>query len=152
MAKTKLLIYLIIFSYYILYVESGEECKTLNNIKPDELSVIYSEHSGGLSGQLLIYAMLRQLRQEFYLNAYISRHCYNTLAQVFTAKSIQDVPIFEDTFCKTPQELSYEVFARPMTDLLTKKELHHGRFFWLFPSNKVLNLNEDHERLYREYM
>ena len=151
MARITVVSYLMIFSYKVLQVSSSKDCKTLSNIKADELSVIYSEHSGGLASQLLIYAMLRQLRQDFYLNAYMSRHCYETLAQVFTEKSIQDVPIFEDTFCKTPQEVPFETYAAPMTELLTNKELHYGKILWLFPSNKALHLDENYERLYGEY-
>ena len=145
------------FTQLILYCQiiqsfAIEECKTWTNIEPDDISVIYSEQSGGLASQLLSYAMLRQLRQApFYLNAYMSKHCYETLAEVFTEKSIQDVPVFEDTFCKVPQELPYEPYVGPMQKLLITDEFHRGRILWLFPSNKVLKLNEDHDRPYKEY-
>jgi hypothetical protein len=95
--------------------------------------------------------MLRQLRQEFYLNAYMSRHCYETLAQVFTEKSIQDVPVFEDTFCQSPSTSPFEAYVGPMINILTDTDLHHGRFIWLFPSDKVLNRNENTERPYKVY-
>ena len=134
---------------YIFNISISQDCKKLQNVRPDELSVVYSEHSGGLANQLLMYAMLRQLRQEFYLNAYISRHCYDTLAQVFTKKSIQDVPVFEDTFCKSPTEFAHNTYHGPMEEILTNKDLHYGKFIWLFPSNKKLEANE--ERPYDEY-
>ena len=130
---------------------SSQDCKKLKNVKSDELSIIYSEHKGGLANQLLMYAMLRQLRQEFYLNAYMSKDCYNTLSQVFTEKSIQDVPVFEDTFCAPPSEFAFEYFAQPMGDLLNSKELHHGRLLWLFPSDEVLRLDKNNERPFKEY-
>ena len=151
MATNTKLQYLAILICFTLHNSNGQECKPLDSVKSDELSVIYSERSGGLASQLLVYAMLRQLRQDFYLNAYMSRHCYDTLSQVFTEKSIQDVPIFEDTFCKSPTELSPEVYSKPISEILTNKELHRGRFLWLFPSNKVLKLNENTERPYSEY-
>ena len=146
-----------IFTHLTLYCQilssfAIEECKPWSNVEPDDLSVIYSEQSGGLASQLLNYAMLRQLRQNpHYLNAYMSRHCYETLAKVFTERSIQDVHVFEDWFCKAPQELPYEAYIGPMKELLTKTEFHRGRFLWLFPSNEVLKLHEDHEREYKEY-
>ena len=153
MAVRELIQYCVaICGFHILHVSSGQECKPLNNVNSDELSIIYSDHSGGLANQLLMYAMLRQLRQEFYLNAYMSRHCYETLAQVFTAKSIQDVPVFEDTFCKSPSASPFEPYVGPMKDILTDTKLHHGKFLWLFPSDKVLNRNVNIERPYKEYM
>ena len=136
---------------YLLERTSGQDCKKLTNVKSDELSVIYSEHSGGLANQLLIYAMLRQLRQEFYLNAYMSKHCYNTLREVFTEKSIQDVPVFEDTFCAPPSDFNFEYFAEPMVNLLGSSELHHGQLLWLFPSDEVLRLDKSNERPFKVY-
>ena len=147
----------IVFTHLMLYCQilksfAIEECKPWSSVEPDGLSVIYSEQSGGLASQLLNYAMLRQLRQNpYYSNAYMSRHCYETLAKVFTERSIQDVPVFEDTFCEAPQELPYEAYIGPMKELITKTEFHRGRFLWLFPSNEVLKLHEDHEREYKEY-
>ena len=143
--------YVAIFGFYIFDVCSSQDCRLLSSVKPDELSIIYSEHSGGLANQLLMYAMLRQLRQEFYLNAYMSKHCYETLAQVFTEKSIQDVPVFEDTFCDPPKSYPFEVYDGPMKDILTDSALHHGKFLWLFPSNEVLNINGNSERPYKNY-
>ena len=140
-----------IFGCHILHVLSSQDCKPLNNVNSDELSIIYSEHSGGLANQLMMYAMLRQLRQEFYLNAYMSRHCYETLAKVFTEKSIRDVPVFEDTFCKSPSTSPFETYVGPMRDILTDIELHHGKLLWLFPSDKILKINENSERPYKEY-
>ena len=136
---------------YIFNISSSQDCKKLTNVRPDELSVVYSEHSGGLANQLLMYAMLRQLRQDFYLNAYMSKHCYNTLSQVFTEKSIQDVPVFEDTFCKIPTEFAHNTYHGPMEEILTNKDLHYGKFIWMFPANKKLEANEDPERPYDEY-
>ena len=136
---------------YIFNISSGQDCKKLTNVRPDELSVVYSEHSGGLANQLLMYAMLRQLRQDFYLNAYMSKHCYNTLSQVFTEKSIQDVPVFEDTFCAAPAEFNFKYFAEPMSNLLSNSQLHHGQLLWLFPSDEVLKLDKTNERPYKDY-
>ena len=136
---------------YIFNISSSQDCKKLTNVRPDELSVVYSEHSGGLANQLLMYAMLRQLRQDFYLNAYMSKHCYNTLSQVFTEKSIQDVPVFEDTFCAPPAEFNFQYFAKPMSNLLSNSQLHHGQLLWLFPSDEVLKLDKTNERPYKDY-
>ena len=146
-----LLCFIICFAIYVFESTSGQDCKKLTNVNSDELSVIYSEHSGGLANQLLIYAMLRQLRQEFYLNAYMSKHCYNTLREVFTEKSIQDVPVFEDTFCAPPSDFNFEYFAEPMVNLLGSSELHHGQLLWLFPSDEVLRLDKSNERPFKEY-
>ena len=142
---------IIFFAMYVLERTSGQDCKKLTNVKSDELSVIYSEHNGGLANQLLMYAMLRQLRQEFYLNAYMSKHCYDTLKEVFTEKSIQDVPVFEDTFCGPPSDFNFEYFAEPMVSLLGNSELHHGQLLWLFPSDEVLRLDKSNERPFKEY-
>ena len=145
------LCFIIFFAIYVFESTSGQDCKKLTNVKSDELSVIYSEHSGGLANQLLIYAMLRQLRQEFYLNAYMSKNCYNTLREVFTEKSIQDVPVFEDTFCGPPSDFNFEYFAEPMVNLLGSSELHHGQLLWLFPSDEVLRLDKSNERPFKVY-
>ena len=143
--------FIIFFAIYVFESTSGQDCKKLTNVKSDELSVIYSEHNGGLANQLLMYAMLRQLRQEFYLNAYMSKHCYDTLKEVFTEKSIQDVPVFEDTFCGPPSDFNFEYFAEPMVNLLGSSELHHGQLLWLFPSDEVLRLDKSNERPFKVY-
>ena len=146
-----LLQYLTLIILYVVDISKCQDCKSPNDMKSNDLSVIYSEHKGGLPSQLLMYAMLRQLRQEFYLNAYISKHCYDTLAQVFTKKSIQDVPVFEDAFCKSPTEFAHNTYHGPMEEILTNKDLHYGKFIWMFPANKKLEANEDPERPYDEY-
>ena len=123
---------------------NGQECKDWSSRRPgpDDLSVMYSEVApeAGLVRHLAVYAMLRQLRQELDVYAYMDRQTHRVLRQVFTEDSLRDVPVFEDVFClDDTRQLSdvlrkdFQAFQLPIKSLLTDKQYKYGRVLWLYP-------------------
>ena len=118
----------------LLWVTKAQECRKWAPPGPDDLSVMFSDAPGAsLSQHLLVYAMLRQLRQDLDVNAYMSRETYQVLSQVFQEQSLRDVPVFEDVFCVKPGS-DFQTFTGSIAPLLKNPDFKHGHTLWLYPN------------------
>ena len=73
-------------------------CVDFVPVKPDERSIVFSEASGRLGNNLLVYAMLLQVGITLGLDAYINDECLQHLQRFFKPESIK-LKSLQQTYC-----------------------------------------------------
>ena len=107
-----------------------KKCQNTRKVGENQPSIVYKKTRGRLGNQLNGYTMLLQLKKDFGYDAYILQETYDILSKMFTEKSIQEVPVLEQTFCHHSQ-LKFQVFTGCLLlkYLLTYfKQVHSGLF------------------------
>jgi hypothetical protein len=126
---------------FVGFVKCLKNCQTVDPKNDHFQSVIFGEaHGSGLGSQLYVFALMAELRAKYYFNTFVSRECRSILSNVFTATSLNDVPVFEDTFCVDhPSSVGhFEVFTEDVQNLIQRDEYRQGRLIWLWPHKEKL--------------
>ncbi len=141
MVRWKSFLHFFLLLAQIYLIQATKKCVqwTPKFVEPDGPSMIYAENlaPGGVGRQLDVFAMLWMLRRTYNVDVFISKQCFDTLSQVFTAKSLGEIPILDEYFCN-PHDIVFEYYSGPFDPIDTRRDFRVGRTLWLWPSTSVL--------------